>query len=105
MINYNPETVSTDYDMCDRLYFDELTFERVMDIIEMEQPHGVIVSTGGQIPNNLAMHLDAQNVPILGTAAKDIDNAEDRAAPCSTGCKACSPDRFASLRNRFDEVI
>ncbi|MEE0422755.1 MAG: carbamoyl-phosphate synthase (glutamine-hydrolyzing) large subunit, partial [Prevotella sp.] len=71
MINYNPETVSTDYDMCDRLYFDELTFERVMDIIEMEQPHGVIVSTGGQIPNNLAMHLDAQNVPILGTAAKD----------------------------------
>ncbi len=79
MINYNPETVSTDYDMCDRLYFDELTFERVMDIIEMEQPHGVIVSTGGQIPNNLAMRLDAQNVPILGTAAKDIDNAEDRA--------------------------
>lgn len=79
MINYNPETVSTDYDMCDRLYFDELTFERVMDIIEMEQPHGVIVSTGGQIPNNLAMHLDAQNVPILGTAANDIDNAEDRA--------------------------
>ena len=79
MINYNPETVSTDYDMCDRLYFDELTFERVMDIIEMEQPHGVIVSTGGQIPNNLDMHLDAQNVPILGTAAKDIDNAEDRA--------------------------
>ena len=79
MINYNPETVSTDYDMCDRLYFDELTFERVMDIIEMEQPHGVIVSTGGQIPNNLAMHLDAQNVPILGTVAKDIDNAEDRA--------------------------
>ena len=79
MINYNPETVSTDYDKCDRLYFDELTFERVMDIIEMEQPHGVIVSTGGQIPNNLAMHLDAQNVPILGTAAKDIDNAEDRA--------------------------
>ena len=77
--SYNPETVSTDYDMCDRLYFDELTFERVMDIIEMEQPHGVIVSTGGQIPNNLAMHLDAQNVPILGTAAKDIDNAEDRA--------------------------
>lgn len=79
MINYNPETVSTDYDMCDRLYFDELTFERVMDIIEMETPHGVIVSTGGQIPNNLAMRLDAQNVPILGTSAKDIDNAEDRA--------------------------
>ena len=79
MINYNPETVSTDYDMCDRLYFDELTFERVMDIIEFETPHGVIVSTGGQIPNNLAMWLDEENVPILGTAAKDIDNAEDRA--------------------------
>lgn len=79
MINYNPETVSTDYDMCDRLYFDELTFERVMDIIDLECPRGVIVSTGGQIPNNLAMRLDAQNVPILGTSAKDIDNAEDRA--------------------------
>ena len=79
MINYIPETVSTDYDMCDRLYFDELTFERVMDIIDAETPHGVIVSTGGQIPNNLAMYLDEQNVPILGTAAKDIDNAEDRA--------------------------
>ena len=79
MINYNPETVSTDYDMCDRLYFDELTFERVMDIIDMEQPHGVIVSTGGQIPNNLAMYLDEQNVPILGTQAIDIDGAEDRA--------------------------
>ena len=79
MINYNPETVSTDYDMCDRLYFDELTFERVMDIIDLECPHGVIVSTGGQIPNNLAMRLDGQHVPILGTSAKDIDNAEDRA--------------------------
>ncbi len=79
MINYNPETVSTDYDMCDRLYFDELTFERVMDIIEMESPSGVIVSTGGQIPNNLAMRLDEQHVPILGTSAKDIDGAEDRA--------------------------
>ena len=79
MINYNPETVSTDYDMCDRLYFDELTFERVMDIIEVEQPHGVVVSTGGQIPNNLAMHLDEQHVPILGTQAVDIDGAEDRA--------------------------
>ena len=79
MINYNPETVSTDYDMCDRLYFDELTFERVMDIIDMEAPHGVIVSTGGQIPNNLAMYLDEQHVPILGTQAKDIDGAEDRA--------------------------
>ena len=79
MINYNPETVSTDYDMCDRLYFDELTFERVLDIIDLEQPHGVIVSTGGQIPNNLAMYLDEQHVPILGTSAQDIDGAEDRA--------------------------
>ena len=79
MINYNPETVSTDYDMCDRLYFDDLSFERVMDIIDFEHPHGVIVSTGGQIPNNLAMYLAAENVPILGTSAKDIDNAEDRA--------------------------
>jgi len=78
MINYNPETVSTDYDMCDRLYFDELTFERVMDIIDLEVPHGVIVSTGGQIPNNLAMRLDEQKVNILGTSAKYIDNAEDR---------------------------
>ena len=78
MINYNPETVSTDYDMCDRLYFDELTFERVMDILELENPHGVIISTGGQIPNNLALRLDAQKVPILGTSAKSIDNAEDR---------------------------
>ena len=79
MINYNPETVSTDYDMCDRLYFDELTFERVMDIIDLEQPNGVIVSTGGQIPNNLAVLIDEQHVPILGTKAQDIDNAEDRA--------------------------
>ncbi len=78
MINYNPETVSTDYDMCDRLYFDELTFERVMDIIELEQPHGVILSTGGQIPNNLATRLDEEKVNILGTTAKSIDNAEDR---------------------------
>ncbi|TWV12964.1 carbamoyl-phosphate synthase (glutamine-hydrolyzing) large subunit [Bacteroidaceae bacterium HV4-6-C5C] len=78
MINYNPETVSTDYDMCDRLYFDELTFERVMDILELENPHGVIVSTGGQIPNNLALRLDAQDIPILGTTAQSIDNAEDR---------------------------
>ena len=78
MINYNPETVSTDYDMCDRLYFDELTFERVMDILELENPHGVIVSTGGQIPNNLALRLDAQKINILGTSAKSIDNAEDR---------------------------
>ena len=79
MINYNPETVYTDYDMCYRLYFDELTFERVMDIIDLEQPNGVIVSTGGQIPNNLAVLLDEQHVPILGTKAQDIDNAEDRA--------------------------
>ncbi|MDR2388475.1 MAG: carbamoyl-phosphate synthase (glutamine-hydrolyzing) large subunit [Tannerellaceae bacterium] len=78
MINYNPETVSTDYDMCDRLYFDELTFERVMDILEVENPHGVIVSTGGQIPNNLASRLDRQQVNILGTKARSIDNAEDR---------------------------
>ncbi len=78
MINYNPETVSTDYDMCDRLYFDELTYERVMDILDLEQPHGVILSVGGQIPNNLAMRLDKQDVNILGTSAKSIDNAEDR---------------------------
>ena len=78
MIHYNPKTVSTDYDMCDRLYFDELTFERVMDILELENPHGVIVSTGGQIPNNLALRLDAQKINILGTSAKSIDNAEDR---------------------------
>lgn len=78
MINYNPETVSTDYDMCDRLYFDELTFERVMDIIEMESPHGVILSVGGQIPNNLATRIDEEGVNILGTSARSIDNAEDR---------------------------
>lgn len=78
MINYNPETVSTDYDVCDRLYFDELSYERVMDIIQLENPHGVIVSTGGQIPNNLAVKLDLSGVKILGTQAKDIDNAEDR---------------------------
>lgn len=78
MINYNPETVSTDYDMCDRLYFDELTYERVMDIIELENPHGVIVSVGGQIPNNLAVRLDNSGVNILGTSAGSIDNAEDR---------------------------
>lgn len=88
MINYNPETVSTDYDICDRLYFDELTFERVMDIIEKETPHGVIVSTGGQIPNNLAMRLDAQDVNILGTSAKSIDNAEDR-------------DKFSAMLDRI----
>ena len=78
MINYNPETVSTDYDMCDRLYFDELTYERVMDIIDLEQPHGAILSVGGQIPNNLATRLDEAGVNILGTTAKSIDNAEDR---------------------------
>jgi carbamoyl-phosphate synthase large subunit len=78
MINYNPETVSTDYDMCDRLYFDELSYERVMDIIELENPHGVVLSTGGQIPNNLALQLDRAGVPILGTTAESIDNAEDR---------------------------
>ena len=78
MINYNPETVSTDYDMCDRLYFDELSFERVLDVIDIEQPKGVIVSMGGQIPNNLAMKLDRQNVPILGTPAASIDRAENR---------------------------
>ncbi len=88
MINYNPETVSTDYDMCDRLYFDELTFERVMDILDLESPHGVIVSTGGQIPNNLAMRLDEQHVPILGTSAKSIDNAEDR-------------DKFSAMLDRI----
>ena len=88
MINYNPETVSTDYDMCDRLYFDELTFERVMDIIELENPHGVIVSTGGQIPNNLAMRLDGEQVNILGTTAKSIDNAEDR-------------DKFSAMLDRI----
>lgn len=78
MINYNPETVSTDYDTCDRLYFDELSFERVMDIIELEEPKGVIVSTGGQIPNNLAMRLHGQHVNILGTSPESIDRAEDR---------------------------
>ncbi len=88
MINYNPETVSTDYDMCDRLYFDELTFERVLDILDLECPKGVIVSTGGQIPNNLAMRLDEQRVPILGTTAKSIDNAEDR-------------EKFSAMLNRI----
>ena len=78
MINYNPETVSTDYDMCDRLYFDELTFERVMDILDLECPHGVILSTGGQIPQNLATRLDEQRINVLGTQPKDVDNAEDR---------------------------
>ncbi len=88
MINYNPETVSTDYDMCDRLYFDELTFERVMDILDLECPYGVIVSTGGQIPNNLALRLDAENINLLGTQAKYIDNAEDR-------------EKFSEMLNRI----
>ncbi len=88
MVNYNPETVSTDYDVCDRLYFDELTFERVMDILDLEVPHGVIVSTGGQIPNNLALRLDTQRVRILGTSAKSIDNAEDR-------------DKFSAMLDRI----
>lgn len=78
MINYNPETVSTDYDMCDRLYFDELTYERVLDICDLESPYGVVISVGGQIPNNLATRLDSAKVPILGTSADSIDNAEDR---------------------------
>ena len=88
MINYNPETVSTDYDTCDRLYFDELTFERVLDIIDMETPHGVIVSTGGQIPNNLAVRLSDEGVHLLGTSAKSIDNAEDR-------------DKFSAMLDRI----
>ena len=88
MINYNPETVSTDYDMCDRLYFDELTFERVMDIYELENPYGMIVSTGGQIPNNLAVRLDSNHVHILGTSAQNIDNAEDR-------------EKFSAMLNRI----
>lgn len=88
MINYNPETVSTDYDTCDRLYFDELTFERVMDIIDLENPHGIVVSMGGQIPNNLAMKLHGQNAPILGTSPIKIDNAEDR-------------EKFSSLLDRL----
>lgn len=88
MINFNPETVSTDYDVCDRLYFDELTFERVLDILDLEAPHGVIVSTGGQIPNNLALRLDSQGVNILGTSAQSIDNAEDR-------------DKFSAMLDRI----
>ena len=88
MINYNPETVSTDYDMCNRLYFDELTFERVLDILDLECPKGGIVSTGGQIPNNLAIRLDQQRIPILGTTAKSIDNAEDR-------------EKFSAMLNRI----
>ncbi len=92
MINYNPETVSTDYDTCDRLYFDELSFERVMDIVELETPRGVIVSTGGQIPNNLAMRLHGENVPILGTSPESIDRAEDR-QKFSSMCDALGIDQ------------
>jgi carbamoyl-phosphate synthase large subunit len=108
MINYNPETVSTDYDMCDRLYFDELSFERVMDIIELESPHGVILSMGGQIPNNLAMRLDAQKVKILGTSARSIDNAEDR-HKFSQLCDDLKIDQprwkeLTSIRETFDFV-
>ena len=88
MINYNPETVSTDYDICDRLYFDELTFERIMDVLDFESPYGVIVSTGGQIPNNHALRLDQQGVRILGTSAASIDNAEDR-------------DKFSAMLDRI----
>ena len=103
MINYNPETVSTDYDICDRLYFDELTFERVMDIIEMEAPYGVVVSTGGQIPNNLAMPLHRQGVNILGTSAESIDRAEDR-QKFSSMCDALGIDqpRWRELTNLDD---
>ena len=88
MINYNPETVSTDYDMCDRLYFDELSLERVLDIIDLEQPRGVIISMGGQIPNNLAMRLHNYGVPILGTSPTDIDRAENR-------------DKFSAMLDRI----
>jgi carbamoyl-phosphate synthase large subunit len=89
MINYNPETVSTDYDTCDRLYFDELTLERVLDICDLEQPLGTVLSMGGQIPNNLAMKLHRQGVPILGTTAEKIDNAEDR-------------NKFSAMLDRLD---
>jgi carbamoyl-phosphate synthase large subunit len=89
MINYNPETVSTDYDICDRLYFDELSFERVMDIIDLEDPKGIILSMGGQIPNNLAMRLYKQQVPVLGTSPVSVDNAEDR-------------HKFSSMLDRLD---
>jgi carbamoyl-phosphate synthase large subunit len=108
MINYNPETVSTDYDICDRLYFDELSFERVMDIIELENPHGVILSMGGQIPNNLAMRLYNQHVNILGTSPLSIDNAEDR-HKFSTLCDRLNIDQprwkeLTSIEDTFDFV-
>src|SRR5512133_2186392 len=104
MINYNPETVSTDYDMCDRLYFDELSFERVMDIIDLETPRGVILSMGGQIPNNLAMRLHRQGVPILGTPPESIDRAEDR-HKFSSMCDTLGVDqpRWKELTG-FDEI-
>jgi carbamoyl-phosphate synthase large subunit len=111
MINYNPETVSTDYDMCDRLYFDELSFERVMDVIDLETPRGVILAMGGQIPNNLAMRLHRQGVPILGTPPESIDRAEDR-HKFSSMCDTLDIDqpRWNELRsleeiNRFIEDI
>jgi|WetSurSiteA1Bulk_404760.scaffolds.fasta_scaffold00292_5 carbamoyl-phosphate synthase large subunit len=108
MINYNPETVSTDYDICDRLYFDELSFERVMDIVELENPHGVILSMGGQIPNNLAMRLYDQQVNILGTSPLSIDNAEDR-HKFSTLCDDLQIDQprwreLTSIRETYDFV-
>jgi carbamoyl-phosphate synthase large subunit len=108
MINYNPETVSTDYDICDRLYFDELSFERVMDIIELENPHGVVISMGGQIPNNLAMRLHSHHVNILGTSALSIDNAEDR-HKFSTLCDRLNIDQprwreLTSIRESYDFV-
>ncbi|MCD8287694.1 MAG: carbamoyl-phosphate synthase (glutamine-hydrolyzing) large subunit, partial [Porphyromonadaceae bacterium] len=108
MINYNPETVSTDYDMCDRLYFDELTFERVLDILDLEKPHGIIVSTGGQIPNNLALKLDEQGINILGTSAKSIDNAEDRnkfSAMCDRVGIDQPPWRELTSMDDIDEFI
>ena len=104
MINYNPETVSTDYDMCDRLYFDELSFERVMDIVDLETPRGVILAMGGQIPNNLAMRLHRQGVPILGTPPESIDRAEDR-HKFSSMCDMLDIDqpRWRELRS-FEEI-
>ena len=104
MINYNPETVSTDYDMCDRLYFDELTFERVMDIHDLENPHGTVVSVGGQIPNNLALRLDQNKVNILGTKATSIDKAEDRHKFSSiVDALGIDQPKWKELTN-FDEV-
>ena len=95
MINYNPETVSTDYDMCDRLYFDELSFERVLMSSDLEQPRGVIVSVGGQIPNNLAMKLYRQSVPVLGTSPISIDRAENRKVLCNARSTGYRPAGMA----------